>query len=84
MQVVRVVSLVGDHGLWSDPLNQVAAARDIVALPWPEQQTHGVAERVGGGVQLGAQAAAGAAQPLSTRPPCMRISVSGAFSFVRL
>ena len=69
MQVACVVSLVGDHGLWPETLNQLVAARDVVALPWPEQQAHGVAERVGGGVQLGAQAAARTAQPLSIRPP---------------
>ena len=43
-----------------------------MALPRPEQQAHRVAQRVGGGVYLGAQAAARAAQPLGIRPPLDR------------
>jgi uncharacterized iron-regulated membrane protein len=45
------------------------AAGGIVTLTWPEQQAHRVAKRVRGGMDLGAQAAAGAAQSLSIRPP---------------
>ena len=71
-QVVSVVSLVGDHGTGLEAVQQFVAARDVMALPRPEQQAHRVAQRVGGGVYLGAQAAARAAQPLGIRPPLDR------------
>ena len=69
VQVLSVASLVGDHRFGPEALDQLMAARDVVALPWPKQQAHRVAERVGGGVQLGTQAATRAAEPLSIRPP---------------
>ena len=57
-QVVGVVSFVGDHGFRLKAVHQLVAARDVVALARPEQQAHRVAQRVGGCVDLGAQAAA--------------------------
>lgn len=69
VQVVGVASFVGDHDFRLEASDQLVAAGGIVALTWPEQQTHRVAERVRGRVNLGAQAAAGAAQSLSIRPP---------------
>ena len=47
-QVVGVVSLVGDHGIWLEAVQQFVAAGDVMALPRPEQQAHRVAQRVGG------------------------------------
>jgi len=67
--MIGVVSLVGDDGLRLEPFDQVMGLGDVVALPWPEQQADGIAERVGGGVDFGAQATAGSAQTLGIRPP---------------
>ena len=69
VQVVGVISFVGDHGLRLEASDQLVAAGGIVALAWPEQQAHRVAKRIRGRVNLGAQAATGAAQSLSIRPP---------------
>jgi len=68
-QVAGVVSLVGDHGIWFEAVQQFVAARHVVALSRPEQQAHRVAQRVGGRVYLCAQAATGTAKPLGIRPP---------------
>ena len=57
-EMVGVVSFVGNHGFRPEAIHQPMAARDVVALAWPEQQPHRVAGRVGGRVNLGAQAAA--------------------------
>ena len=69
VQMVSVVSLVGDHGLRVEACDQLVAAGGIMALTWPEQQAHRVAEHVRGRVDLGAQPAVGAVQSLSIRPP---------------
>jgi hypothetical protein len=42
---------------------------DVVTLPRTEEKPHGIAQRVGRGVDFGAQPAAGAPQTLGMRPP---------------
>ena len=69
VQVVGVVALIGDHGFRLEASDQLVAAGGIMALTWSEQQAHRVAKRIRGGMDFGAQAAAGAAQSLSIRPP---------------
>jgi hypothetical protein len=44
---------------------------DFVALAWRADQAHRIAKRVAGGVDFGAQAAAGATKALGIRPPHM-------------
>jgi len=41
---------------------------DVVALAWRANQAHRIAERIAGGVDFGAQAAAGATEALGIRP----------------
>ena len=57
MQRLGVVALVGDHRPRPQTRDQRLAAGDILALAWPEQQAHRVAQRVSGSMHLGAQAA---------------------------
>jgi hypothetical protein len=45
---------------------------DVVALAWRADQAHRIAERIAGGVDFGAQAAAGATKALGIRPPFCR------------
>lgn len=68
-QMVGVISLVGDGGLGIDAVDQVMGERDVVALAGRADETDGEPERLGGGVDLGAQAAARPAQALGIRPP---------------
>ena len=67
--MIGVITLVGDNGLGFEAFDQGVRLRDVVALAWPEQQADGIAERIGRGVDLRAQPAAGAAQALGMRPP---------------
>jgi hypothetical protein len=68
-QVIGVITFVGDDGLSLKAFDQGVRLCDVVALTWPEQQADGIAERVGCGVDLCAQAAAGPAQTLGICPP---------------
>jgi hypothetical protein len=67
--VIGVITLVGDDGFGLKAFDEIVRLGDVVALAWPEQQADRIAERVGRGVDFGAQAAAGAAQALGIRPP---------------
>jgi hypothetical protein len=55
--MIGVISLVGDHCFGLEPLNQLVRLGDVVALTWAEQQADRIAERIGGGMDLGTQAA---------------------------
>jgi hypothetical protein len=68
-QVIRVITLVGDDGFSLETFDEVMRLCDVVALPWPEKKPDGIAERVGGGVDLRAQSAPRSAQTLGIRPP---------------
>ncbi|VFU16632.1 protein of unknown function (plasmid) [Methylocella tundrae] len=68
-QVIGVITLVGDDGFGLEAFDQGVRLGDVVALAWPEQQADGIAERVGRGVDLGAQATARSPQTLGIRPP---------------
>ena len=72
VEVVGVIGAVGDDGVGRQAIDQVVGAGDVVLLPRSRQQPCRIAEGVGCGVQLGAQAAAGAAQALGMRPPFSR------------
>lgn len=67
-QVIRVITLVGDDGFNLETFDEVMRLCDVVALPWPEKKPDGIAERVGGGVDLRAQSAPRSAQTLASAP----------------
>lgn len=67
--MVGVVALVGDCRFGLDAVDQVMGKGDVVALAGRGDQADGKAQRLGGGMDLGAQAAARPAQALGIRPP---------------
>lgn len=67
--MVGVISLVGDGGIGVDAINQVMGEGDVVALAGRADQADWQPERLGGGMDLGAQAAARPTQALGIRPP---------------
>src|ERR1700722_20404430 len=71
-QVIGVVALVGDRDVRGEALNQLVRESDVVALAWRADQAHRVSQRIAGGVDFGAQAAAGATKALGIRPPFCR------------
>jgi hypothetical protein len=68
-KVIGIVSFVADGGIGVEAIDQVMSEGDIVALAGRANQADRKAERLGGGVNLGAQAAARPAQTLGIRPP---------------
>jgi hypothetical protein len=68
-KVIGVISLVADGDIGVETIDQVMSEGDIVALAGRANQADRQAERLGGGVDLGAQAAARPAQALGIRPP---------------
>ena len=68
-EMVGIISLVGDCCIGVDAVDQVMGKGDVVALPGRADQAQRKAEGFGGGVDLGAQAAARPAQTLGIRPP---------------
>lgn len=71
-EAIGVVAFVGDGGAGLEALDKIMGKGNVVALPGAGQQTHRIAERIAGGVDLGAQAAARPAQALGIRPPFER------------
>lgn len=69
VEVLGVVGGVGDDRSWSEAFDELGRPQDFALLTWTTDQARRISQRVGGGVDLGAQAAAGAAQPLGIRPP---------------
>ena len=67
-EVVGVIALVSDGDFGGDPIDQGMRKGDVVSLTGRGDQSHWVAQRVASGVDLGAQAAAGAPKALSIRP----------------
>jgi hypothetical protein len=70
--VVGVISLVGDSGIGVDTVDQIMGKGDVVALAGRADQADRKAERLGGGMDLGAQAAARPTQALGMSPPFER------------
>jgi hypothetical protein len=68
-EMVRVIAFVGDGGFGVDAVDQIMGKGDVVALARRADQANRQTERLGGGVDLGAQAAARPAQALGIRPP---------------
>ncbi len=68
-EMVGIVSLVGEGRLGLDTVDQIMGKRDVVALAGRADQSDGKPERFGGGMDLGAQAAARPTQTLGIRPP---------------
>ena len=71
-QVIGVVALVGDRDVRGEALDQLVREGDVVALAWRADQAHRIAKCVAGGVDFGAQAAAGATKALGIVPPFSR------------
>lgn len=72
VQVVGVVAPVGDDRAGCEALDQGVGLDHVALLAGAEQQADGVAQGIGGGVDLGGQAAFGAAQALGMCPPFSR------------
>lgn len=72
MEAVGVLGAVGQDMAGRQAFDQVFGAADVVFLTRPADQAHGIAQAVGGGMDLGAQSAAGATQTLGIRPPFLR------------
>ena len=68
-EMIGVVSLVGNGGFGLDAVDELVREGDVVALPGRGNQANGKAQSLGGGVDLGAQAATRPAQTLGMRPP---------------
>lgn len=71
-QMIGVVALVGDGGGGFEAVDEIVREGDVVALAGRADQADGIAERVAGGVDFCAQAAAGAAKALGIRAPFFR------------
>jgi hypothetical protein len=71
-EVVGVVTLVGEHMAGSEAIDQRCGLADVAGLAGAAEQPNRIAQAVGASVDLGAQAAAGAAQALGMRPPFCR------------
>ena len=71
-QLVGIVGLVGQDVLGFEALDQLAGSDQVVFLARTAQKARWLAACVGGDVDLGAQAAARAAQTLGIRPPFLR------------
>src|SRR6202034_1858219 len=68
-QMIGVVALVGDCNVGGEAFNQ--RGREAVVIAWAGRadEPHRIAKRIAGGVDFGAQAAAGATKALGIRPP---------------
>lgn len=71
-QMVGIIAFVGDGGVGLDALDELVGEGDVVALAGRADEADGIAQGIAGGMDLGAQAAAGAAQALGIRPPFIR------------
>lgn len=68
-KVVGIVALVGDGDFGGEAVDEIVGEGDVVALAGRADQADRQAEGLGGGMDLGAQAAARPAQALGIRPP---------------
>lgn len=69
VQPVGIIGAIGQHMLGVQAVDQGFGLADIAVLPGRADETHGVAERFDGSMELGGQAAFGATQALGIRPP---------------
>jgi hypothetical protein len=63
-QLIRVVGLVAEQGIWVGGANQRLRASQIVGLPGCQHQVDGIAQGIDQGVDFGGQPAAGSADRL--------------------
>jgi hypothetical protein len=70
--MIGVVAFVGDRSICDEAFDQIMRKGDVVALPRRTDQAYWIAERVAGGMDFRAQAAAGAAKTLGIRAPLFR------------
>lgn len=68
-EMVGIVSLVGEGRAGLDTVDQLMGEGDVVALAGRGDQSDRKPERLGGGMDFGAQAAARPTQALGIRPP---------------
>jgi hypothetical protein len=67
--MIGVIALVADRGSRIEAIDKLMCEGDVVALARRADQAERIAERVAGGVDLGAQPASRPAQALGIRPP---------------
>lgn len=75
---LTIVALVSQHMVCRQPFEQPFDLRDVIALTAGQNEAHGIAERIGGGMNLGAQAAFRASQRVSFKPIFGSITFFGA------
>ena len=67
--MIGVIALVADRSFRIEATDKLMCEGDVVTLPRRTDQAKRIAERVTGGVDLGAQTASRPAQALGIRPP---------------
>lgn len=67
--MVGVITLVGDRGAGFEAVEEILREGDVVTLARTGEQADRIAERIAGGMDLGAQPAPRPAQALGIRPP---------------
>jgi hypothetical protein len=67
--MIGVVAFVGDRSVCDEAFDQIMRKSNVVALSRRTDQAQRIAKRVTGGMDFGAQAAAGAAKTLGIRAP---------------
>lgn len=68
-ETIGVITLVADCSLRSETLDEVVCEGNVVTLSRSADQAKRIAKCIAGGVDFGAQAAAGPAKTLGIRPP---------------
>ncbi len=68
-QMICVIAFVGERRLRLDGLDEFMGESDVVALSGAGDQADRVAQRIAGGMDLGAQSATRATQAMGIRPP---------------
>ena len=67
--MIGVVAFVGDGSGCDEAFDQIMRKGNVVTLPRRADQAQRIAERIAGGMDFRAQAAAGAAKTLGIRAP---------------
>lgn len=72
MEVFGIIGTVGDDVAWGHAAAEFGCPHHLALLARTCNQTHGIAQRIGCSMDLGAQAPTAAAKALGMRPPFAR------------
>ena len=70
--MIGVVALICKDDIGDEAFDELVCEGDVVALSSRSNQAQRISQRIAGGVDFGAQAAAGATKALGIRPPFCR------------